>query len=265
MSQIKNPELSKDRPEKKLITILKYKAGRSKGKVVTRHKGGQAKRFYRKVDFRREKFDIIGIVKALEYDPNRSAWIALIFYVDGAKSYILAPSKLKAGDKILSSKNKIEPDNGNRMPLKHILAGAFIYNIELARDQGGKIVRSAGNFATLMGFKDKYAQIKLPSGEIRLVSKECSASLGQVSNKEWRFVRWGKAGRMRHRGIRPTVRGKAMAPVAHPHGGGEGGSPIGLKHPKTPWGKPALGVKTRSKKKWTNKYIVKHRKHKKRK
>ena len=265
MSVVKSPELSKTRPHKKLISIKKYKAGRSKGKITVRHQGGQEKRYYRKIDFKQDKLDIPAKVLTIEYDPNRSCWIALLVYADGEKRYIIAPHKLRPGHQIISSQNKIEARIGNRMPLKYIPLSMPVHNIELMLGQGGKIVRSAGNSAVLMAITDKFAQLKLPSSEIRLVPSNCSASLGQVSNPERRFIRWGKAGRMRHRGIRPSVRGKAMAPVAHPHGGGEGGSPIGLIHPKTPWGKPALGVKTRKKKKWTNKYIIKRRTKKRKK
>jgi len=264
-SVVDTSSLSKVRPLKKLITIKKKKAGRSHGKITVRHQGGGHKRFLRKIDFKRDKFDIPAKVKTLEYDPNRSAWIALIAYKDGEKRYILAPDKLKVGDEVLSSQSKIDLKLGNRMPLKYIPIGTQIYNIELMLRQGGKIVRSAGNTATLMSLNDGFAQIKLPSRERRLISEKCLATCGQVGNTDWRYVRWGKAGRMRHRGIRPSVRGKAMAPVAHPHGGGEGHSPIGLKNPKTPWGKPALGVKTRNKKKWTSKYIIQRRNKKRRK
>lgn len=257
--------LSSVRPEKKLRVIKKKKAGRSHGQITVRHQGGQEKRYYRLVDFRRDKFDIPATVKTLEYDPNRSAWISLVAYADGEKRYILMPEGIKKGDKILSSQNKIEAELGNRMPLKHIPLGTAVYNIELQFNQGGKIARSAGNSAILVDLNNGLAQLKMPSSEKRMVSENCLASVGVVSNSDWRFVRWGKAGRMRHRGIRPTVRGKAMAPVAHPHGGGEGQNPIGLKHPKTPWGKPALGVKTRNKKKWTNKYIISRRTKKRRK
>ncbi|MBL7141719.1 50S ribosomal protein L2 [Patescibacteria group bacterium] len=265
MSMVDTKELSKVRPLKKLISIKKKKAGRSKGRITVRHQGGQEKRFYRKIDFKQNKFNIPAKVETLEYDPNRSAWIALVCYTDGERRYIIAPQGLKVGNKIISSKEKLEAKIGNRMPLKYIPVGMPIHNIELAPGQGGKIVRSAGNAAVLMALTDGFAQLKLPSTERRLIRDTCSASLGQVSNPEWRYINWGKAGRVRHRGVRPSVRGKAMAPVAHPHGGGEGQSPIGLVHPKTPWGKPALGVKTRRKKKWTNKYIVKRRAKKRRK
>lgn len=264
-SVVDTRELSNVRPSRKLIVIKKRKSGRSHGKITVRHQGGGEKRYYRLVDFRRDKFNIPATIETLEYDPNRSAWIALVCYVDGEKKYILMPEGMKVGDKVLSSQEKIDADLGNRMPLKHIPLGTQVYNVELQPNQGGKIARSAGNTATLVDINDGLAQLKLPSSERRMVSENCAASIGSVSNPEWRFVRWGKAGRMRHRGIRPTVRGKAMAPVAHPHGGGEGNNPIGLKHPKTPWGKPALGVKTRNKKKWTSKYIVSRRVKKRRK
>ncbi len=265
MTLVDTSNLSKVRPFKKLISIKKSKAGRSKGRITVRHQGGQEKRFYRKIDFRQDKFDIPAKVRTLEYDPNRSSWIALLCYADGEKRYIIAPEGIKVGDQILNSKNKIEAKTGNRMPLKHIPIGMQVHNVELVPGQGGKIVRSAGNSAMLMAVFDGFAQIKLPSTERRLVKEDCLATCGPIGNADWRYVNWGKAGRMRHRGIRPSVRGKAMAPVAHPHGGGEGHSPIGLAHPKTPWGKTALGVKTRKKKKWTNKYIVQRRIKKKRK
>lgn len=265
MTLVDTSNLSKVRPFKKLISIKKSKAGRSKGRITVRHQGGQEKKFYRKIDFKQDKFDIPAKVKTLEYDPNRSSWIALLCYADGEKRYIIAPEGIKVGDQILNSKNKIEAKTGNRMPLKHIPIGMQVHNVELVPGQGGKIVRSAGNSAMLMAVFDGFAQIKLPSTERRLVKEDCLATCGPIGNADWRYVNWGKAGRMRHRGIRPSVRGKAMAPVAHPHGGGEGHSPIGLVHPKTPWGKTALGVKTRKKKKWTNKYIVQRRIKKKRK
>lgn len=259
-SKVDTSTLTKKEPEKKLIKYIKKKAGRSGGQITVRHKGGGAKKLYRQIDFRQDKFDILGKVEALEYDPNRTAWIALICYQDGEKRYILAPQNLKVGDEVISSKNKIEAKVGNRMPLKYIPTGYFIHNIELTPGSGGKIVRSAGTGAVLLAIEKGMAQIRLPSKEIRMVPENCLASIGQVSNPDWQHIRWGKAGRMRRRGIRPSVRGKAMNPVDHPHGGGEGHSPIGLVHPKTPWGKPALGVKTRKKKKWSNKYILKRRK-----
>lgn len=265
MSVLDSKKLDKAKPPKSLRSIKKKKGGRSKGRVTVRHQGGQHKRFYRKIDFRQNKFDIEGKVKTIEYDPNRTAFIALVVYSDGEKQYILAPERLEVGSNILSSQKKIEARVGNRTPLKYIPLGTSVHNIELMKGQGGKIVRSAGSSAILMGFTDEFAQLKLPSTEIRKVSSQCLASIGRLSNPERRYIRWGKAGRSRHRGVRPSVRGKAMAPVAHPHGGGEGGSPIGLVHPKTPWGRPALGVKTRRKKKWTNKYIIKRRVRKRKK
>lgn len=258
-SVIDTSSLSKKRPEKSLTVYIKDKAGRSGGEVTVRHQGGGVKRLYRQIDFRQDKLDIPARVKSLEYDPNRSAWVALIYFNDGEKRYILASHDLKIGDIIIVSKNKIDAKSSNRMPLKYIPTGTLVHNIELVPGTGGKIVRSAGTGAILMTIEKGLAQLKLPSKEIRLVSENCLASVGQVSNPDWRLVRWGKAGRMRLRGIRPSVRGKAMNPVDHPHGGGEGHSPIGLVHPKTPWGKPALGVKTRNKKKWSNKYILKRR------
>jgi len=248
------------------MVIKKSKAGRNnKGNVTVRHQGSGEKNFYRKIDFKQSKFDVPAKVKSVEYDPNRSAWIVLLCYADGDKRYVIAPEGVKIGDRILTSNKQIPTEMGNRQPLKYMPIGTKIHNIELVPGQGGKIVRSAGSAAILMALSNGFAQIKLPSSERRLVKEDCLATCGSISNADWRYVNWGKAGRLRHRGIRPSVRGKAMAPVAHPHGGGEGHSPIGMKHPKTPWGKPALGVKTRRKKKWTNKYIIQRRVNKKRK
>lgn len=224
-----------------------------------RHRGGGEKKYYRLVDFKRDKFDIPAKVEAIEYDPNRSSRIALIVYRDGERRYIIAPQDLKVGDEIVSSKGRVEIKIGNRMSLENIPVGFMVYNIELVPGQGGKIVRSAGARATTMAIEGKYAQLKLPSGEVRLLPRKCMATIGEVSNPDHRHIKLGKAGRSRHLGIRPSVRGKAMNPVDHPHGGGEGHNPIGLKRPKTPWGKPALGVKTRKKKKWSNKFIIKRR------
>lgn len=264
-SVIVDKELSKKRPEKSLIKIKKQKAGRSKGTITVRHRGGGAKRYIRIVDFKRNNFDKEAEVIALEYDPNRSANLALIQYENGKKNYIIAVDGLKVGDKVKSSMEKLDPKPGNCMPLEKVLPGATISCIELQPGKGAEMVRGAGSWAVLMGVEGKYAQLKLPSGEIRLVLKNCLATIGRVSRHEHRSVRVGKAGRKRHMGIRPTVRGTAMNPVDHPHGGGEGNQPIGLKHPKSPWGKAALGVKTRKPKKESNKLILKRRKKKKRK
>lgn len=259
-SVVDTSALTKKRPEKSLTIYLRDKAGRNnQGQVTLRHQGGGLKNLYRQIDFRQDKFDIPAKVMALEYDPNRTAWIALIYFKDGEKRYILAPHELKVGDTVISSKNQLEAKPGNRMPLKYIPTAYLVHNIELTPGEGGKMVRSAGSGAVLMTIEGGYAQLKLPSGEIRIVSENSLASVGQLSNPDWHLVRWGKAGRMRLRGIRPSVRGKAMNPCDHPHGGGEGHQPIGLVHPKTPWGKTALGVKTRDKKKWSSKFILKRR------
>jgi len=252
-------DITKTKPEKNLIIIKKRMGGRNaQGKITIRHRGGGAKRYIRLVDFKRDKFDIPAKVASIEYDPNRGARIALLNYRDGAKRYIVAPVDLVVGEEVLASKNQIEIKRGNAMPVKYIPAGVAVYNLELEPSQGGRIARGAGNSVSVMGVEGKYAQIKMPSGEIRLVSKECLCTIGQVSNPDKRHIKLGSAGRSRHLGIRPTVRGKAMNPVDHPHGGGEGNQPIGLKHPKTPWGKPALGVKTR-KHRYSDKFIIKRR------
>lgn len=252
-------DLTKKKPEKKLIRIKKSRAGRnSQGKITVHHRGGGAKRYLRIIDFKRNLFDQMAQVKAIEYDPNRGARIALIEYPGGIKSYILAPMGLTVGDQVISSQKRCEVKAGNRMPLKEMPLGTQVYNIELNPGRGGAIVRSAGLSASLMALDNGFAHLKLPSGEIRMVKESCSASVGQVSNPDRRTIRWGKAGRMRLRGKRPHVRGKAKNPVDHPHGGGEGGHPIGLTHPKTPWGKPALGVKTRRNKK-SDQYIIRRR------
>lgn len=254
-------DLTKKRPEKDLIRIVKKKAGRNnQGKITVRHRGGGVKRYYRIIDFKRRKYDIPAEVIALEYDPNRSARIALLRYDDGEKTYIIAPKGLSVGERILSSKNPIEIKVGNRLALEHIPTGVLIHNIELFPGQGGQVVRSAGTGAQFMSLEGGTASIKLPSGEIRLFSSGCMATVGEVGNQDHQNIRWGKAGRRRLLGWRPSVRGKAMNPVDHPHGGGEGNQPIGLSHPKTPTGKPALGVKTRKRKKASNKFILKRRK-----
>ncbi|MBU4346989.1 50S ribosomal protein L2 [Patescibacteria group bacterium] len=253
-------DITKKEPEKSLIVIKKRQGGRNaQGKITIRHRGGGAKRYIRKIDFTRDKFDIPARVAAIEYDPNRGARIALLNYEDGEKRYIIAPVDLKVGETVISSKKQVEIKRGNAMPIEYIPAGVAVYNIELEPGRGGKIVRGAGNLAQVMGVEGKYAQIKLPSGEIRLVKKECLCAVGQVSNPDKRHIILGKAGRMRYLGVRPTVRGTAMNPIDHPHGGGEGNQPIGLKGPKTKWGKPALGVKTRKKSKFSNKLIIQRR------
>ncbi len=258
-------DITKKKPQKSLTIIKKKQAGRNNsGKITVRHRGGGAKRRIRLVDFKRLRFDEPARVIAIEYDPNRSARIALIQYESGELSYILAHAKMKVGDKIVSSQKKVAIQSGNRMPLEFIPAGIGVYNVELNPLKGGVLARSAGTDIMIQAIEGKYAQLKMPSGEIRLVKKECLATIGTVSNPDHRLVRIGKAGRKRHMGIRPTVRGKVMNPVDHPHGGGEGRQPIGLKYPKTKWGKHALGVKTSKKNKAANKFIVKRRKSKKR-
>ncbi|MDI6882990.1 MAG: 50S ribosomal protein L2 [Patescibacteria group bacterium] len=253
--------LSKKRPEKGLLRPLKKTGGRtSSGKITVRHRGGGAKRLYRIIEFGQEKLDIPAKVRALEYDPNRTCFIALIEYQDGEKKYILAPQGLKIGDQIVFTEVG-SLSTGNRMKLKNIPIGTSVYNIELVPGRGGKVARTAGSFAQVMAQEGKYTHLKMPSGEIRKFFADGFASIGQVSNPEHRFQKLGKAGRARWKGKRPTVRGTAMIPPSHPHGGGEGKEPIGLKHPKTAWGKPALGVRTR-KKKWTDKLIIQRRKKK---
>jgi len=259
-SVVNTSELTKKRPEKKLIVAKKRQAGRnSQGKITVRHRGGGHKKFYRLIDSKRDKFDQSAKVLSIEYDPNRTAWIALLQYEDKDKSYIIAPTNLKAEDTVVSSHNKVEIKAGNRMPLAFIPVGIMVHDIEKQPDSGGMLVRSAGSAALIQSVEGDQAQLKLPSGEIRIFNKDCLATVGQVSNVDHENIRIGKAGRKRWMGIRPTVRGKAMNQVDHPHGGGEGGSPIGLKHPKTPWGKPALGVKTRKKGKYSDKFIIKRR------
>ena len=256
-------DITRRKPEKSLITIRKRTGGRNaQGKITIRHRGGGAKRYIRKIDFKRDKFDIPARIAAIEYDPNRGARIALLQFADGAKRYIIAPIKLKVGEKIISSKKQVEIKTGNAMPIKYIPAGVAIYNVELEPGRGAKIARGAGNVVYVMGVEGKYAQIKMPSGEIRLIRKECLGTIGQVSNPDKQHIKLGMAGRKRHLGIRPTVRGKAMNPADHPHGGGEGNQPIGLKQPKTKWGKPALGVKTRKKGKRSDRLIIKRRRKK---
>jgi len=249
-------------PEKSLLAPLVKRAGRSasSGRITVRHKGGGHKKLYRMIDFKRNKFDIPARVVAIEYDPNRNCFIALLNYADGEKRYVIAPHGLKAGDQILTSVNA-EPKIGNRLALKNILVGTQVHDIELNPKSGGKIIRSAGGFATVLANEGGYTHLKMPSGEVRMVVDTCFATIGQVSNPEYDKQIFSKAGRSRWMGIRPRVRGTAMNPVDHPHGGGEGRAPIGLRRgPKTPWGKQALGVKTRKRKKWSDKFILKRRK-----
>ena len=250
-------DLTDKKPEKALLEIKKSTAGRNnQGKITTRHRGGGAKRYYRIIDWRRANYDEPGQVIAIEYDPNRTARIVLLSFAKSPKAYVLAPDGVKVGDVLLSSRAKIEAKPGNRMPLEFVPVGMPVHAIELSPGSGSELVRSAGIGAQLLGVEGRYAQIKLPSGESR---KECCATVGMVGNAEHRLIRLGKAGRMRHKGFRPRVRGKVMNPVDHPHGGGEGRNPVGMKYPKTPWGKHALGVKTRNEKKWSNKLIMQHR------
>ena len=259
MSVTDYSELSKVAPEKSLLEPLKNKSGRnSYGRITVRHRGGANRRKYRVIDFKRTKFDVAAEVATIEYDPNRSAHIALIKYEDGTKSYILAPAGLKVGDKVMAGPNAdIKP--GNALPLVNIPTGTFIHNVELYPGRGGQLARAAGNAAQLMAKEGDYALLRLPSGELRKVPVGCMATIGQVGNVDHENVKIGKAGRKRHMGWRPTVRGSVMNPNDHPHGGGEGKSPIGRPGPVTPWGKPALGYKTRNTKKASNKLIVRRR------
>ena len=253
-------EITKKTPEKSLLATKKKNSGRnSYGRITVRHQGGGNRQKYRIIDFKRNKDDMAATVVGIEYDPNRSANIALIKYEDGTLSYILAPVGLTDGDKVVSGqKADIKP--GNCMPIESIPVGTLIHNIELNPGQGGKMVRAAGQEAQLMAKEGKYAHVRLPSGEMRLVLAKCRATIGTVGNTDHENVKIGKAGRTRHMGIRPTVRGSVMNPVDHPHGGGEGRAPVGHAGPMTPWGKPALGYKTRKKNKQSNKMIVKRRK-----
>ena len=252
-------EITSQEPEKSLLVALKSKAGRNaQGKITVRHRGGGVKRKYRIIDFKRNKDAVPAKVATIEYDPNRTAYIALLVYTDGEKRYILAPAGLKVGDVVESGVNAdIKP--GNALPLKNIPVGTVIHNIELQRGKGGQLVRAAGNSAQLMAKEGDYATLRLPSGEMRYVRIECRATIGTLSNATNDIVNIGKAGRKRHMGWRPTVRGSVMNPNDHPHGGGEGKSPIGRPSPVTPWGKPAHGYKTRKTKKYSDKFIIKDR------
>ena len=252
-------EITKSTPEKALTVTLKKNAGRNvRGKITVRHRGGGYRPKYRIIDFKRNKDGIPGRVEAIEYDPNRTANIALIVYADGEKRYIIAPNKLMVGD-VIESGADADIKVGNALPLANIPVGTIIHNVELKPGKGGQLARSAGNGAQLMAKEDDYAQVRLPSGEVRKVRMECRATIGEVGNLDHANIQLGKAGRKRHMGIRPTVRGSVMNPNDHPHGGGEGRAPVGRKSPVTPWGKPALGYKTRKKNKASNKYIVKRR------
>ncbi len=255
-------EITTNVPEKSLLEPIKKNAGRnSYGRITVRHRGGGERRKYRIIDFKRDKDNMPAKVLTIEYDPNRSANIALVQYEDGEKRYILAPLGLKVGMTVESGEG-VDIKTGNALKIKDIPLGTLIHNIELVPGRGGQLVRSAGNAAQLMAKEDKFSQVRLPSGEVRMIRMDCKATIGQVGNIDHENVSIGKAGRKRHMGIRPTVRGVVMNPNDHPHGGGEGKSPIGRPSPVTPWGKPALGLKTRSKKKASNKYIVKSRKDK---
>ena len=255
MSTLSNDVITKKTPEKSLTAPLNKKGGRNnKGRITTRHQGGGAKQKYRIVDFKRNKDDVPGIVAAIEYDPNRNANIALINYKDGEKRYIIHP----VGDTVISGK-AADIKTGNAMELQNMPDGTIVHNVELKAGKGGQMARAAGCSAQILGQEGGFVTLRLSSGEVRRVHGNCRATVGVVGNGEYSLISWGKAGRTRHRGIRPTVRGSAMNPVDHPHGGGEGRSPIGRKAPMTPWGKKAMGVKTRNTKAQSNKYIVRRR------
>ena len=252
-------ELTSKETKKSLLQPIKKHSGRNnKGRITVRHRGGGHKRKYRIIDFKRSKIGILGIVDSIQYDPNRSSNLALIKYKDGDWSYILSPEGLKVGDTVISDE-KTDVSIGNCMPLKNIPSGSEVHNIELNAGQGAKLVRSAGNSAQVLATEGEHTLIRLPSGEMRRIHKECKATIGSLGNQDHKNIKLGKAGKNRHKGKRPTVRGVAMAPNAHPHGGGEGKSPIGMPGPKTPWGRPALGKKTR-KKKPSDKFIIRSRK-----
>ncbi|MFZ5917234.1 MAG: 50S ribosomal protein L2 [Chloroflexota bacterium] len=251
-------EITRSAPEKSLLRPIRKGGGRnSQGRITVRHRGGGHKRAYRLIDFKRDKFDVPAVVVSIEYDPNRSARLALLQYTDGEKRYIIAPLGLQVGDAVMNGPNaELRP--GNALPLADITVGSMIHNIELYPGKGGQLVRSAGTSAQLLAKEGDYATVRLPSGEMRLVHQHCMATIGQVGNTDHGNIKLGKAGRKRHLGWRPTVRGSAMTPRDHPHGGGEGRSPIGMPGPKTPWGKPTLGAKTRRNKR-TDKWIVRRR------
>lgn len=260
MSKLVNIEITKDTPEKSLVVTLKKNGGRNnQGKITLRHRGGGAKRKYRIIDFKRNKDNVVGIVASIEYDPNRTSNIALINYADGEKRYIIAPKGLKVGDRVesgVSTDIKI----GNSLELGNIPEGTLVHNVELKAGKGGQMARTAGSSIQILGREGKYTLLRLTSGEVRKVLSTCRATIGEVGNADHELVSIGKAGRKRHMGIRPTVRGSVMNPNDHPHGGGEGRTPVGRKGPVTPWGKPALGYKTRDNKKASDKLIVRRRK-----
>ncbi|MBQ9181479.1 MAG: 50S ribosomal protein L2 [Bacilli bacterium] len=259
-STLINDEITSTTPEKSLVVTLKKNGGRNnQGRITVRHRGGGAKRKYRIIDFKRDKDGVVGTVTSIEYDPNRTANIALISYTDGEKRYILAPKGLKVGDKIESGENA-DIKIGNSLPLSKIPEGTLVHNVELKSGKGGQMARSAGSSVQILGSEGKYTLLRLSSGEVRKVLSTCRATIGEVGNADHELVSLGKAGRKRHMGIRPTVRGSVMNPNDHPHGGGEGRAPIGRKGPVTPWGKPALGYKTRKNKKASDKLIVRRRK-----
>jgi len=258
MSAFGFEEITKDVPERSLLVSLRKHSGRNaSGRITVRHRGGGHKRRYRLIDFKREKFGVPARVASIEYDPNRSARIALLAYRDGAKRYILAPLGIRVGDMLVSGPDA-EIRAGNALPIRNIPVGTMIHNIEMQPGRGGQLVRSAGSSAQLMAKEGKYAHVRLPSGEMRLIHWRCMATIGQVGNPDWGNLKLGKAGRTRWKGWRPSVRGSAMSPRDHPHGGGEGRSPIGMPSPKSPWGKPTLGFRTR-KRKATDKWIVRRR------
>ena len=260
MSTLVNEEITKSTPEKSLVVTLKKKGGRNnQGRITVRHHGGGAKRKYRIIDFKRNKDGVVGTVSSIEYDPNRSSNIALIVYSDGEKRYIIAPKGLKVGNKIESGANA-DIKVGNCLPLENIPEGTLVHNVELTAGKGGQLARSAASSVQILGREGKYTLLRLTSGEVRKVLSTCRATIGEVGNADHELVNIGKAGRKRHMGIRPTVRGSVMNPNDHPHGGGEGRAPIGRKGPVTPWGKPALGYKTRKNKKYSDKLIVRRRK-----
>ena len=258
MSTLINDEITTNKPEKSLLAPISKKAGRNnQGKITVRHQGGGEKRKYRIIDFKRNKFDIEGTIASIEYDPNRSSNICLVNYVDGEKRYILAPKGIKVGMKVISAENA-DIKVGNTLPIANIPVGTTVHNVELKPGKGGELARSAGSSVQILGREDNYVLVRLTSGEVRKVLGTCLATVGEVGNEDYGLVKLGKAGRKRHMGIRPTVRGSVMNPNDHPHGGGEGKAPVGRSGPMTPWGKPALGYKTR-KKKASDKLIVRRR------